>query len=97
MKRIGPRIDPCGIRNKSKSLILAIDSHNLSPISAVRLKPRKNGARNARKRLKSVGEHMVVDVSKAKNRPGMIKTDTSPPSRASRMSVVILRGAVSVL
>ena len=97
MKRIGQRIDPCGTPNKSKSLILTIDSHNLSPISEVRLKPRKNGARNARKRLKSVEENMVVDVSKAENRPGMVKTDISPPSKASRMSVVILRGAVSVL
>ena len=30
---------------------------------------------------------MVVDVSKAENRPGMVKTDTSPPSSASRISL----------
>ena len=38
--------------------------------SAVRLKPRKNGARNAVKRFESVEESIVVDIKRSRHEKG---------------------------
>ena len=65
---------------------LAINSHSLSPTNEVRLKPRKNDARNATEELKPAEENMEVDSMKSKvtDREGLTQTQ-SPSSRAGRM------------
>ena len=62
---------------------LAINSHNLSPTNEVRLKPRKNDARNATEELKPAEENIEVDSMKSKvtDREGLTQTQ-SPSSRA---------------
>ena len=47
--------------NVRRSLTQATDSHSLRPTSEIRIKPPKNDASNAVKKLMTVEEHMVVD------------------------------------
>lgn len=80
---MGPITEPCGTPKKTSA--------------GLELKPPKNSATNAIERLKPVEVNIVVDSIKSRKRPRRVKTDTSPLTRASRQSLVILSSAVSVL